>query len=177
LPVVRAYEDVVPDPAERAVSNFFNNLGEIRNGANSALQLRGDAFGIAFARFFINTTVGMGGLIDLASAFGYPEQREDFGQTLGRWGVGSGPYLVLPLLGPSSVRDASGGAVDTAYGNFTPGLDFAQDQFQFKPAYYGLYAVDQRHQNPFRYYQSGSPFEYEFVRFFYTKKRELDILK
>src|SRR6187551_648812 len=63
LPAVHAYEDVVPDPAEQAVSNFFNNLGEIRNGVNSALQLRGDEFGVAFARFFINTTVGMAGLI------------------------------------------------------------------------------------------------------------------
>ena len=177
LPVVRGYEFVVPDPAEQAVSNFFNNLGEIRNAVNSALQLRGDAFGTAFARFFINTTVGIGGLIDLATPFGYPEQREDFGQTLGRWGVAGGPYLVLPILGPSNLRDAGGIAVDIGYTSATPGLDLPQEQFPSPAVYYGLYGVDARHQNGFRYFQSGSPFEYEFVRFFYTKKRELEILK
>jgi phospholipid-binding lipoprotein MlaA len=177
LPVVRGYEYVMPDFAERGVSNFFNNLREMRNAVNSALQLRGEAFGTAVGRFFINSTIGVFGLLDLASEFGYRERREDFGQTLGRWGVGPGPYLVLPLFGPSSARDASGLAVDTAMVNLVPGIDYINGEVYSDPAVYGLNAVDQRHQIRLEYYQSGSPFEYDLVRFFYLKKRELDVMK
>lgn len=177
LPIVHGYEYVMPAFAEQGVSNFFNNLREIPNGVNSALQLNGDAFGTALGRFFINSTIGVFGLFDLATEFGYKERREDFGQTLGKWGVGPGPYLVLPILGPSSVRDAVGRAVDTAYVNLAPGLEVVNDTVYADPAVYGVYAVDQRHQVQFRYFQSGSPFEYDLVRFFYTKSRQIDIMR
>lgn len=177
LPVVGAYERVAPDPVERGVSNFFGNLGEFRNGFNGLLQARPRVAGRAAARLAINTTVGILGLFDRATGFGLPERREDFGQTLGRWGVRPGPYLVLPILGPSNLRDAGGVAVDTAAANALPLAQDVNDEVYFNPAVYGLYFVDQRHQTGFRYYQSGSPFEYDLVRFLYTKKRELDVLK
>lgn len=102
----------VPSPVRTGVRNVLNNLREPVTVLNDALQGEGDRAGLAFGRFFINSTVGIGGLIDFATAFGYPRHVEDFGQTLGRWGVGPGPYLVLPLLGPSNVRDTAGTGVD-----------------------------------------------------------------
>jgi phospholipid-binding lipoprotein MlaA len=177
LPVVRGYEYVMPQFAERGVSNFFNNLRELRNGMNSALQLRGDAFGTAFGRFFINSTIGVFGLFDFATDFGYPEQREDFGQTLGRWGVRAGPYLVLPIFGPSNLRDAGGLVADTAMVNTVPGVERVNDRAYFNPAVFALYAVDRRHQIQLEYFQSGSPFEYDLVRFFYMRMRELEVLR
>jgi phospholipid-binding lipoprotein MlaA len=175
LPAVRGYEYVTPDPVERSVSNFFSNLSEFRNGWNAALQGRGDVFGTALGRLMINSTLGVFGLFDPATALGYPQRPEDFGQTLGRWGVLAGPYLVLPILGPSNVRDATGVAADTAATSLLPGVEEINERVYFNAAVYVLYFVDQRHRVGFRYYQSGSPFEYDLVRFLYTKKRELDI--
>jgi len=112
-PVAVAYRDYVPRPARLGTRNFINNLSHPGVIANSAFQGK---FGEAFAgtgRFLINTTIGIGGLFDPASKIGLERANEDFGQTLGVWGVGPGPYLVLPALGPSTVRDTSGMAVDT----------------------------------------------------------------
>ena len=112
LPVVHGYEYVTPDPVERGVSNFFSNLSELRNGWNGALQGRGDVFGTALGRLMINSTLGVVGLFDPATALGYPQRPEDFGQTLGRWGFADGPFIMLPFLGPSTVRDTVGWGVD-----------------------------------------------------------------
>ncbi|MDX1515140.1 MAG: VacJ family lipoprotein, partial [Gammaproteobacteria bacterium] len=125
-PVARGYQTVMPAPADTAVTNFFGNLADVGNAINNLLQLKitrafEDAGRVAF-----NTTFGLGGLIDFASGVGMDKHNEDFGQTLGYWGVESGAYLVLPFLGPSSVRDAVGLAVDTFafdpvfYVNHTP---------------------------------------------------------
>ena len=114
LPVAGGYVRVVPDPVRKGVANFFRNLGEFRNGLNGALQARPAVLGTAAGRLVVNSTVGVLGLFDVATGLGLPEHREDFGQTLGRWGVPPGAYLVLPVLGPSDVRDAGGTAADTA---------------------------------------------------------------
>jgi phospholipid-binding lipoprotein MlaA len=177
LPVVEGYEYVTPDPVERSVSNFFSNLSELRNGWNGILQGRGEVFGTALGRFMINSTLGVFGLFDPATAFGYEQRPEDLGQTLGRWGVPAGPYLVLPILGPSNARDATGVAGDTAATNLVPGVKDINERVYFNAAVYALYFIDQRHRVDFRYYQSGSPFEYDLVRFLYTKKRELDLTR
>lgn len=111
-PVAGAYKAVIPSPVRTGVGNFFSNLNTFVSVINDLLQFK---FGKAVegaGRFVINTTFGVAGLIDVASMDGIEKRNEDFGQTLGYWGVGSGPYLVLPFLGPSSVRDASGLAVD-----------------------------------------------------------------
>ena len=177
VPVAGGYVRVVPDPVRKGVGNFFRNLGEFRNGLNGALQARRDVFGTAAGRLAVNSTVGVLGLFDVATGFGLPEHREDFGQTLGHWGVPPGAYLVLPVLGPSDVRDAGGTAVDTAATGAIPGVQQVFDTVYFDPAVYGLYAVDQRSQIPFRYYRSGSAFEYDLVRFLFLKKRQLEIAK
>ncbi|MDN3520508.1 VacJ family lipoprotein [Halomonas ramblicola] len=111
-PVARGYRFVTPDPVQTGVGNFFANLGEPRTALNSLLQGKPGNAGVATARFLINTTVGIGGLWDFATHMEITGREEDFGQTLGAWGVGEGPYLVLPLLGPSTVRDTGGLPVD-----------------------------------------------------------------
>lgn len=178
VPAVRVYEFVLPGPAQLAVTNLFNNVGELRNGLNAALQLRGDAFGTALGRFMINSTVGMLGLIDIATQVGYPERRTDFGLTLARWGVAPGPYMVLPVLGPSSLRDAGGIAVDTAtLRAATLNAPTAIDSTISSPPATGLYGIDRRRQIRFQYYQTSSPFEYDLVRYFVTKRREFELLQ
>ncbi|MGM0569224.1 VacJ family lipoprotein [Marinobacter sp.] len=112
-PVAEGYQFVMPSAADRAVTNFFNNLTEVRNFINSVLQLKGEHAVVAAGRFTYNTVFGLGGLFDVATAFDLPERPEDFGQTLGYWGVESGPYLMLPFLGPSSPRDFTGTATDS----------------------------------------------------------------
>jgi len=107
-PVATGYTKVTPAPLRTAFSNFFSNLGDIGNFANNLLQLNGTAAAEDLMRFTFNSTFGLGGLLDWASAAGLPKHHQDFGLTLGHYGVPSGPYLVLPLFGPSSVRDASG---------------------------------------------------------------------
>lgn len=112
-PVAKAYKAVTPSPVRTGITNFFNNLGTLTTVVNDLLQLK---FAQAFTdagRFVINTTFGIAGVIDVASKDNFPKHQEDFGQTLGHWGVGTGPYLVLPILGPSTVRDAGGLAFDT----------------------------------------------------------------
>tara|TARA_B100000925_G_C21972428_1_gene458503 strand:- start:110 stop:868 length:759 start_codon:yes stop_codon:yes gene_type:complete len=105
-PVANGYKFVTPDPVEESVTNFFNNLGEINTIINSALQLKLDKTLSSSGRLVINSTVGIFGLFDVATTLGITRHNEDFGQTLGYYGVPSGPYLVLPFFGPSSFRDA-----------------------------------------------------------------------
>jgi phospholipid-binding lipoprotein MlaA len=112
-PVATAYKTVTPSPIRKGVSNFFSNIGTLTTVINDLLQLK---FAHAFTdagRFVINSTFGIAGLIDVASMDNIEKRNEDFGQTLGHWGVGTGPYLVLPFVGPSTVRDATGLVVDT----------------------------------------------------------------
>jgi phospholipid-binding lipoprotein MlaA len=104
-PVASGYKAVMPEFARTGVTNFFANLGDIWIGINNILQGKVGAGVSDLGRFAINSTVGIVGLIDVASKAGLEKHNEDFGQTLGRWGMGSGAYVVLPLLGPSNVRD------------------------------------------------------------------------
>lgn len=111
-PVAQTYRTFMPNIVDRGITNFFNNLQEVRNFANSLLQLKGESAVVAAGRFTYNTVFGLAGFFDVATAFDLPERPEDFGQTLGFWGAGSGPYLMLPILGPSSPRHFGGLATD-----------------------------------------------------------------
>jgi len=113
-PVATGYKAVAPTPVRTGINNFFNNLGSITNVLNNLLQFKfANAFSEA-GRFVINSTFGLAGFIDVAGMDKVPSYKEDFGQTLGHWGVGSGAYLVLPFLGPSTVRDTTGLVFDSA---------------------------------------------------------------
>ncbi len=113
-PVARAYQAVTPDAVDNAISRFFNNLTSPVTLVNQLLQGKPVAAVGTTARLIFNSTVGVAGLFDVAAKMGVPREKEDFGQTLAVWGVGSGPYLVLPVLGPSTLRDTFGRAVDIA---------------------------------------------------------------
>jgi phospholipid-binding lipoprotein MlaA len=178
LPLTSGYEYVTPRFVQQRVSNFYNNLGEIRNLTNSLFQLKGAESATTLGRFVTNSTVGLGGLFDPATSFGLERQNQDFGKTLGYWGVDSGPYLVLPLFGPSSLRDTGGLVVDSGiyYGMYAAIDPFANsgNGYAYDAGVTALKTVDDRHQQSFRYFESGFPFEYDMVRFIYHEKREIE---
>ncbi len=107
-PVAETYKYITPDPVEMGVSNFFSNVGEVSTIANDVFQFKFKQAGYDFLRFSINTTIGVLGIFDVASSMGLEKNKEDFGQTLGYWGIPQGPYLVLPFFGSSTFRDAPG---------------------------------------------------------------------
>jgi phospholipid-binding lipoprotein MlaA len=112
-PVARGYRAVVPDFLRTGVGNMFSNLEDLWIGVNNILQGKVNDGAQDFARFTWNTTIGLLGFFDVSTSFNLPKHNEDFGQTLGRWGVGTGPYLVLPIFGPSNFRDGVGFSVDS----------------------------------------------------------------
>lgn len=107
-PVIDGYQAVTPDPIQKSISNIFSNLSEPVTAISSLLQGDTENAGSATNRFIINTTVGLGGVNDEATAMGYEQRREDLGQVMGAYGIGSGPHFVLPILGPTNLRDVTG---------------------------------------------------------------------
>lgn len=168
LPVVRIYRHV-PQPARQGVSNFFANLDELPTFANSLLQGSPVKASTTAARFALNSTVGVAGVFDPASRWGLIHYREDFGQTLGRWGFGPGPYVVLPFFGPSSLRDTVGITGDRAmlWALGAATIDELNTAFSVLTP---IEAVSLREANDFRYAELG-PFEYELVRYTFLEYR------
>jgi phospholipid-binding lipoprotein MlaA len=132
-PVARGYEKVTPKVVRTGVSNFFDNLFYPVVMVNDLLQLKFKPFGQDIGRFLLNTTVGIGGLFDPATRAGLPKSDEDLGQTFGYWGIKPGPYLVIPILGPSDVRDGIGRVGD----GFLSPLSYVNNNY----IRYGLYGV------------------------------------
>jgi phospholipid-binding lipoprotein MlaA len=111
-PAATAYKKVVPDFMQEGVGNFFGNIGDVSTALNNFLQARGGDGVNDLERVFLNSTVGIAGLFDVATPSGLPKHDQDFGQTLGRWGVKAGPYVILPFIGPTTMRDAVAMPVD-----------------------------------------------------------------
>jgi phospholipid-binding lipoprotein MlaA len=174
LPIVSVYQFILPDYVEDRVSSFVDNVYEFNNFTNSLLQLKFKKTGITLSRFVINTTIGVAGLWDPATKWGMHRQPEDFGQTLGHYGVGNGPYIVLPVFGPSNLRDTTGLVTDTVAFSVAGPPAWVDDDATTM-VFTAVSAVDKRKRTPFRYYGSGSPFEYEQIRMLYTKQREFKI--
>jgi phospholipid-binding lipoprotein MlaA len=172
LPTVRGYQAITPDFMEQGIHNFFRNIQDITTLINSILQLSPEKTGNTAGRLIINSTVGILGFINVAHEI--PRSDEDFGQTLGHWGVGPGPYLVIPILGPSSLRDGTGSLVDAIVLGEIRDAALDLENWQ-KWTWTILRAIDARSHVAFRYYETGSPFEYEWVRLLYTTKRQLDV--
>jgi phospholipid-binding lipoprotein MlaA len=114
-PVAQGYDRIVPQPAKTGVANFFANLLEVTNTVNALLQGRLDGAGRHASRLAVNSTIGILGLFDVATDMGIARERTDFGQTLATWGVPEGPYLMVPLLGPRTLRHGAGTFVDIIY--------------------------------------------------------------
>jgi phospholipid-binding lipoprotein MlaA len=171
-PVATAYREVVPDLVRTGVSNFFANLRDLWSSVNAALQLRPQEAVENFMRFSVNTFWGIGGLLDIATEMRIERTTLDFGQTLGRWGVPSGPYLVLPFMGPSTVRDAVAMGVETS-GDLLSGMDHIPS----RNSLYALRVVEAR-ANLLR---AGSLLDqaaldkYSFTRDAYLQRRESQI--
>lgn len=165
-PVARGYKKVTPGFIDTSIGNFFNNIGEFKNLTNNLLQGSvGDA-GVDLSRFIVNTTIGVLGIFDVASYVGLERESEDFGQTLAVWGVGDGPYLMLPVLGPSTLRDGFGRGVDS----------FASPQREVEPATadYGLTFVElvQKRASLLGSEQLISGDKYSFFKDAYFQRRE-----
>jgi phospholipid-binding lipoprotein MlaA len=167
LRLANAYRRV-PSPIRSGVHNFFGNLTEIDSVINYTLQWRLKLGAKSLGRFVINSTIGIGGLFDVAAKFKLAAAPTGLSTTMAKWGMHPGPYLVIPLLGPSTLREGLGflGDFGTLYGinianlyqgNVSWGLDV-------------INGVDQRSNIDFRYYSTGSPFEYENIRFLYVRK-------
>ena len=186
-PAAKAYKWVMPDPLELVVGNFFSNLNDVVVITNSILQLNYESALATGARLAINTTFGIFGLIDIASDISkvsdvnLNKRNEDFGQTLGRYGVASGPYIVLPLLGPSSTRDAFGLAVDSFFmdpisqgvtGVFMNNVAYINSpELRFPVA--TAYALDTRAQflDEDKTLEEAALDKYEFIRDAYLQRR------
>jgi phospholipid-binding lipoprotein MlaA len=181
LPVVAGYEKAVPHVARTGVSNFFSNLRELRTFANSILQAKGKKSLVTLGRLLTNTTIGIGGLFDPATAFGMHREHEDFDRTLETWGVGTGPYLVLPILGPNTARSAGGLAVDGgvrwAILNSIDPFGGTGARTAIETGATALETVDLRYRQSFRYYDSDFPFEYYLVRYLVSQERDLKFIK
>ncbi len=171
LPVSNGYRRV-PGPIRAGVHNFFSNLSEVDSTANYILQAHFLSGAKSVGRFVINSTIGIGGLFDVATKLKLPNPPTGFSETLSTWGAHPGPYLVVPILGPSTLRDGVGYLGDY-------GLNYGVNLFDLYRGYqsYALStvnAVDTRSNIGFRYYATGSPFEYEVIRFLYVRKRLIE---
>ena len=138
-PLAQGYQFITPQFVEDGIHNFFRNIGDVGNLANNVLQLKPHQAGVDTARLLVNTTFGVLGLVDVGTKMGLQRSDEDFGQTLGYWGVGSGPYVMLPLLGPSTLRDAPSKYVDS----YTSPYRYMND-IDWRNSVFGLNLVDTR---------------------------------
>ncbi len=170
-PVAKTYKYITPDPVETGVSNFFGNLGEVSTIANDVLQLKFGQAGNDILRFSINTTLGVLGIFDVASSMGLKKNKEDFGQTLGYWGMPQGPYLVLPFFGSSSFRDAPGLYADMA---ISP-VEQLHNKEQLAAKTLNVIDIRARLLRATRILDTAAKDKYIFIRESYLQKRELEV--
>ncbi len=167
-PVAEAYDHLLPKPVKTGVNNFFSNLWEPMTIANDLLQGKIGYAARDTSRFVVNSTIGLFGILDIAKGMNLPRRKEDFGQTLAVWGVPEGPYLVLPLLGPSNLRDAAGLVPQYQYGDPVARLDSSERLYAT-----GLRLVDTRSRNlDAEEILELQPDKYLFLRETYRSGRE-----
>lgn len=168
-PVAQGYKAIVPDLVRTGIGNFFSNLEDLWIAANNLLQGKVATAADDFGRFFLNSTFGFFGVFDIASDVGLEKHNEDFGQTLARWGVGSGPYVVLPFLGPSTVRDALGRMIVDSQADFV----IQTDHVPTRNSLLALRAVDTRADllDASRVLEEAALDKYNFVRDAFLQRR------
>ncbi|MBI2508785.1 MAG: VacJ family lipoprotein [Betaproteobacteria bacterium] len=167
-PVAEVYRGVLPQFARTGISNFFANIGDVIVALNNLLQGKLLQAASDVGRIAVNTTAGLLGVLDVATEIGLEKHNEDFGQTLGYWSIGNGPYLVLPILGPSTLRDAVGLAADYAANPLT-----YVDPNRARNALYGLFFVSRRAEllETSRILETAALDPYEFLRDAYLQRR------
>jgi phospholipid-binding lipoprotein MlaA len=163
-PLAKGYKALTPDLVEVGVGNFFGNIRDLGTLVNNVLQFKFHAASIDFARVAFNTTLGLGGVLDVASGMGLKKNSEDFGQTLGAWGVPSGPYLVLPFFGPGSLRDSPASFVPLDAWGYT-------DHVPTRNIGYGTRLINKRAEL-FEYEKLVTGDEYIFIRDAYLGIRQ-----
>lgn len=168
-PAATAYKNLLPTFVQTGVSNFFGNLSDAWSAVNNLLQGKGQDGLSDLTRFSVNSTLGMAGLLDIASEAGLRKHNEDFGQTLGSWGVASGPYLMLPLLGASTVRDTAALPLDIAADPWSH-----KDPVNWRNVGIALRAVEERAAvlDASNLMEEAALDRYEFVRDSYLQRRE-----
>jgi len=167
-PIAQAYVAVVPELIRTGVSNFFGNIDDLFTGINNVLEGNGNQAGDDFGRVLLNTTMGMGGIFDLASMMGIPKDKKDFGITFGKWGIPQGPYFFVPLFGPTTVRDGTG----TLVRYFVGPVGYI-DNIPVRNTLYGLGYVDLRAQalSAESVLDTAALDKYRFLRNAYLKNR------
>ncbi|MBT2339425.1 MULTISPECIES: MlaA family lipoprotein [Pseudomonas] len=168
-PLAQGYQYVTPQFLEDGIHNMFRNIGDVGNLANNVLQAKPAAAGVDTARLIFNTTFGLLGFFDVGTQMGLQRSDEDFGQTLGYWGVGSGPYVMLPLLGPSTLRDAPAKYVDSYTGPYR-----YMDNVSVRNSVFGLNIVDTR-ASLLSAEKMVSGDKYVFIRNAYLQNREFKV--
>ena len=168
-PLAQGYQYVTPNFVQDGVHNFFSNIGDVKNLVNDLLQLKVRDAGVDTSRLLFNTTFGLAGFFDVATHMGLRRNDEDFGQTLGHYGVGSGPYVMLPLLGPSTLRDAPSLIPDSYTGPY-PYID----NVPVRNSIHGLDIVDTR-ADLLKSEKLISGDKYNFIRNAYLQNREFKV--
>jgi phospholipid-binding lipoprotein MlaA len=171
-PIAQAYVAVVPELIRTGVSNFFGNIDDLFTGINNVLEGNGNQAGDDFGRVLLNTTMGMGGIFDLASMMGIPKDKKDFGITFGKWGIPQGPYFFVPLFGPTTVRDGTG----TLVRYFVGPVGYI-DNIPVRNTLYGLGYVDLRAQalSAESVLDTAALDKYRFLRNAYLKNRRFQV--
>ncbi len=171
-PLARGYRAILPAPADKGITNFFSNLDDVGSAINNLLQFKLTRAASDTGRVLVNSTVGVLGFIDVASNMNLEKYGEDFGQTLGAWGVGPGPYIVLPVLGPSDGRDTVGLVVDW----YTDPVTYV-DPARLRYGLIALRGIDKRADllGASRVVEEAALDEYEFTRDAYLQKRRSDV--
>jgi phospholipid-binding lipoprotein MlaA len=167
--LAKGYQYVTPQFVEDGIHNFFQNIGDVRNLANDILQAKPAAAGVDTARLIFNTTFGLLGVIDVGTKMGLHRNDEDFGQTLGYWGVGSGPYVMLPFFGPSTLRDAPSKYLDTYTGPYR-----YVDDVAVRNSFFALDTIDTR-ANLLSSEKLITGDKYIFIRNAYLQNREFKV--
>ena len=171
-PAAKAYVAVLPSPVRTGIHNFLGNLGDVWSMVNSALQLKGQATAETLMRVTVNTVFGLGGVLDVATEIRLEKRKEDFGQTLGYWGVKPGPYVVLPILGPSTLRDAVSTPLDVK-GNAVQQFDDAATRNVL--SFTGVMDTRSSLLQTVDVVKAAALDPYSFVRDAYLQKRQNDI--
>lgn len=172
-PIVSTYNFITPEIIQEGVGNFYTNSQNVGTMVNSVAQGKMRKFMRTLGRFSMNSIIGVFGIFDVATKLDMPKEKEDLGLTLAHYGVGPGPYVIIPVLGPSNLRDAlSSGIGYFTYPTINP-YTVTNRVDMNSLGIRGLEVADTRKKIKFNYYEMGTPFEYEYLRFFYSEVRKM----